>query len=277
MRDVSTRALARPVLLVTALSLAWLAGCGERAPAGPDEIWPLTLSEPGVLGYAAVSLPQAELTTLLQELLGWAPSGVDADRPFVAVRLESAIFGGPVAVIVPLADGAAFAASLRENTFVEVTGESRYRVHLSPESGLGMLMLLSSTTEVTSPAGVLAALQEGIHMDFPLQIEQRGDVAFVGPSFEAISLGRGLHERLSGPAPAEIVLSIDLERVQTVYAEDIRALNEQLKALISGARVGAPLLMGMQTDGGLDLPVNWELLWALYDMFEGRQFAAAQL
>lgn len=279
MRGVSIRALARPILLRAALSTAFalLGGCGETSGAGPAEAWPLTLPEPGVLGYAAVSLPQAELTALLTDLLGWAPEGLAADRPFVTVRLESATFGGPVAVIAPIADGPAFLSSLQANPLVEVTSPGHYRVRIPPQTTLGMLLLLSSAPDMTSPAGLLSALQQGLDTSFALEIQQQGDVIFAVPSFEALSLCRNLHGRLDGPPPADIVLSVDLARVQTVYAQDIRAFNDQLRGLISGARVGAPLLMGLQAGGGLHLPVNWELLWAAYDMLEGRQFAAAQL
>jgi len=277
MPRVSTRALARPFLLLAVLSAATLAGCGDRPPAGPEELWPLSFAEPGVLGYAALSLPPAELSRLLEGLLGWAPAGLASDRPLVAVRLESATFGGPIAVIAPLVDPGAFTASLASSPCVEVLGEGRYRVRLPRGSALGALMLLSSTSGSLSPASVLSALQQGIDTSFPLQIERQGDLAFAVPSFEALSLCRGLRDRLGGPAPAPVVLSVDLARVQSVYAEPIRAAREQLRALISGARVGAPLLMGLAAGRGLELPVNWELLWALLDMFEARQFAAAQL
>jgi hypothetical protein len=277
MPAVSTRALGRAVLLLAALSAGGLPACGDKTPQGPAETWPLTVSEPAVLGYAAVSLPRAELTSLLRSLLGWVPEGLADDRPFVALRLDSTTCGGPLAVMAPLADGRAFDASLKNNPLVQVTGEGRYRVRLPPESGLGMLLLLSSAGGMSSPTDILAALQRGIETDFPLQIEQRDGIAFAAPSFEALSLCRSLHERLDGPPPADVVLTVDLARVQTVYAEEIRRARDQFRALISGARVSAPLLMGMQMEGGLDLPINWELLWALLEMFEARQFAAAQL
>lgn len=277
MPGVSTRALGRALLLLAALSAAVLPACGEKTPAGPAELWPLTVDEPAVLGYAAVNLPRAELSALLKSLLGWVPAGLADGRPLVALRLESATFGGPLAVMAPLEDGRAFDASLKDNPLVEVTGEGHYRVRLPPESGLGMLMLLSSAGSMSSPADVFAALQRGVETDFPFQIEQRDGIAFAAPSFEALSLCRSLHERLDGPPPADVVLSVDLARVQTVYAAEIRTARDQFRALISGARVGAPLLMGMQVDGGIHLPMNWELLWALLEMFEFEQFAAAQL
>jgi hypothetical protein len=274
---VSTRALERPILAGAALVAALVAGCGERTPAGPQETWPLTVPETGVLGYAAVDLPAAERTALLEGLLGWVPAGLADTRPLVALRLDSATFGGPVAIIAPLSDGQAFDASLRSSPHVEVTGENRYRVRLPPESKLGMLMLLAAASQATSPADVLGALQSGGDTSFPLQIERRDDVAFAVPSFEALSLCRAVSERLSGPPPAAVVLSVDLARVQTVYAQDIRTAHDQLRALISGARIGGPLLLSMQEEGGLDLPINWELVWALLEMFEARQFEAAQL
>ena len=277
MPDVSTRALGRAVLLLAALSAAALPACGKKPAAGPDELWPLTVDEPAVLGYAAVNLPRAELTALLRSLLGWAPAGLADGRPLVALRLESATFGGPLAIMAPLEDGRAFDASLKDNPLVEVTGEGRYRVRLPPESGLGMLMLLSSAGGMSSPAEVFAALQRGVETDFPFQVEQRDGIAFAAPSFEALTLCRSLHARLDGPPPADVLLSVDLARVRTVYAEEIRSARDQFRALISGARVGAPLLMGMQVDGGVHLPVNWELLWALLEMFDLEQFAAAQL
>ena len=274
---VSTRALERPVLAWAALVAALVAGCGERTPGGPQESWPLTVPETGVLGYAAVDLPASERTALLEALLGWAPAGLADGRPLVALRLDSATFGGPVAIVAPLSDGQAFDASLRASPHVEVTGEDRYRVRLPPESNLGMLMVLAAASQATSPTDMLGALQRGADTSFPLQIERRDDVAFAVPSFEALSLCRAVSERLSGRPPAAVVLSVDLARVQTVYAEEIRAAHDQLKALISGARMGSPLFMGMQEEGGLDLPINWELISALLDMFEARQFAAAQL
>jgi len=274
---VSTRALERPILVGAALVAALVAGCGERTPEGPQETWPLAVPETGVLGYAAVDLPPAERTALLEGLLGWAPAGLADSRPLVALRLDSATYGGPVAIIAPLSDGQAFDASLRASPHVEVTGDDRFRVRLPPESRLGLLMLLAAASRATSPADVLGALQNGADTSFPLQIERRDDVAFAVPSFEALSLCRTVNERLSGPPPAAVVLSVDLARVQTVYAEDIRTAHDQLKALISGARVGGPLLMSMQEEGGLDLPINWELVWALLDMFEARQFEAAQV
>src|SRR6185436_9827446 len=115
MPGVSTRALGRALLTLAALSAAALPACGEKAPAGPAERWPLTVDEPAVLGYAAVSLPRAERTALLQSLLGWVPAGLSDDRPFVALRLESATFGGPLAVMAPLEDGRAFDASLKSS------------------------------------------------------------------------------------------------------------------------------------------------------------------
>ena len=274
---VSTRALERPVLAGAALIAALVAGCGEQTPGGPQETWPLAVPETGVLGYAAVDLPAAERTALLESLLGWAPAGLADGRPLVALRLDSATYGGPVAIIAPLSDGQAFDASLRASPHVEVTGDDRYRVRLPPESNLGMLMVLAAASQATSPTDVLGALQSGGDTSFPVQIERRDDLAFAVPSFEALSLCRAVSERLSGPPPAAVVLSVDLLRVQTVYAEEIRATHDQLKALIGGARMGSPLLMSMQEEGGLDLPISWELLSALLDMFEARQFAAAQL
>src|SRR5678815_4227976 len=226
MPAVSTRALGRAVLLLAALSAGGLPACGDKTPPGPAETWPLTVSEPAVLGYAAVSLPRAELTSLLRSLLGWVPEGLADDRPFVALRLDSTTCGGPLAVMAPLADRRAFDASLKNNPLVQVTGEGRYRVRLPPESGLGMLLLLSSAGGMSSPTDILAALQRGIETDFPLQIEQRDGIAFAAPSFEALSLCRSLHERLDGPPPADVVLTVDLARVQTVYAEADRAAQE---------------------------------------------------
>jgi hypothetical protein len=279
MRCVILLRSVRRTLVATGLGLAALLACGERAPAPSAEPWPLVLDEPGVLGYAAARLDAAQQAELFELGLGWVPEGLSADRPLVAVRLDSKTFGGPVGLILPLQDEGAFLASVDECPLLTPLGRDRYQVDVPIDTGLGRLMMFSSAWQAGSPMSILRALEELGSAGAVLEIRVDGRRALAVPSFEAHGVCRRFMRRtddFSRAPPAAVVISMDLDRLRIVHAEELRNLDQQLKGLVGGMGVGG-MLGGMLAGASPEIPMNWEVLWALKDMLDLEHFNAAQI
>jgi hypothetical protein len=292
-----------PLLLLAGLACSEVdSAAGRRA-----DPWPLALQDATVLGYAAVCLPADLRDGLLQETFGWTPAGLVADRPLALVRFDTSTFGGPAAIILPVRDGPALLASLRACPGVAALGEDRYAFRPPVQSGLGILLMLASGWEARSPLDALASLGKAASLEFVMQVRLEDGRALIVPSFEALAVCRDFLDEVPGYAtlrPTAGLVSLDLAQLRIVYAEQIRSVDQQLQALVTGARLGGPLgLLGALASGagsdrdgdpggepggksrgrpggaGLDLGVsiNWELVWALRAMLDLEAVDALQL
>ncbi len=252
------------------------AACGPREVTPADEPWPLTLEQPGMVGYTAVRLPAAELGALLVDLVGSPLEGLDAGRPLVALHVDPQAFGGSYALLLPVTDGDAFLDALAHLPGMSVTARGQHQLDVAPDSALGQLMLLTSSVRGASSLMDLMQAFENLgppRLSFHAR-EQDGWV-LLAPTFEAGSACTAVLQATRGFAedpPHDLVLSLDLERVRLVHAAEIQHIEDQLKGLIGGARTaglfGMAARMGHDGGGGspMGLDVNWEVLWALKDM-----------
>jgi len=280
------RRLSRAVLLAAALG-----ACGRDAPAAPAEPWPLTLRQPGVVGYVTARLPPAESARLFEGLLGGAPQGLDDARPLVLLHLDAQAFGGSYALLLPVADEAAFMDSLARLPGMSSGPRGEYVLEPGIDSGLGQLVMLTSGLRgATSVMDVLAALQDMGPPRLSFHARVLDGTAVVAPTFEAGSACAEVLQATGGFAGdprRAAVLSFDLERVRTVYAREIAAYEEQLRGLLGGARTAglAGMFARLGHDGDADgasasplgLDVNWEVLWALKEMLALGSLDAVQV
>ena len=282
------RTMARDTLLcrLAPLLLA-AAGCGRDARPAEADPWPLALSAPGVISYAAVRLDDGARDGLAESLLGFAPAGLDASRPLVELHLDSKAYGGSYSLLLPLRDGDAFIASLDAAPGLRHLGRGEYVFEITPDSELGRMALLASGLRGThSLSGILSTLEHAGPQSVAFRVQVEDDLALVGSTFEALSVCRDVLRQTDAFAqapPRDVVLSLDLERLRTVYAEDLRNLEDQLKGLIGGAQtaglLGMAARMGDDHEQGpaLDLGVNWEIVWALKDMLGLSRLEALQV
>jgi len=74
---------------------------------------------------------------------------------------------------------------------------------------------------------------------------------------------------------------VDLDRVRTVYAAELKRMEDQFRALIGGAQAAGLLGMASGMHGGdrpaLDFGVKWEFVWAVKAMFDLSTFEGAQV
>jgi hypothetical protein len=285
-RSDCRRAATAVALVALLLALpALLGGCAKDERAAPTDPWPLTLDEPGLLAYAAVTLPESVRDDALAKLSGWHPRGLSAGRPLVVVHLDAKTYGGPVALFAPVADADAFHASLRECAALHDLGDGHYRLDPPRNSGLQMLtLLITGAMQGASPLAMLGSMAD-TPASFGFELSEEDGQAIFAPSFEAAVACRSVLRSLDGFAsapPHTVVLSLDLARLRTVYAEPLAKAESQLRGVLSGAgtagALGAAMMMKRgHGAGGPELPVNWELLWALKDMFALGHVEAAQL
>lgn len=284
--SVTVRPAARRVCLavLTAVSVV-IAGCGGEPDVRPDEPWPLTISDPAVIAYAAVDQVGLGVEDFATNALGWPPDGLDEDLPVVLVHFDARTYGGSLGVLFPLKDERAFLASLDRAPSLESLGSGRWRLHIPSESTIGMAMAMVSRLNGTSPLEAFNALAAAGSVTFPLQVEIRDGHALVAPSIEALGVCSSLLRRTDGfvdSPPEMLVVSLNLDRVRVIHAETIRAWEDRFRSLISGVQSGGAL-MGMmamatsQDTGRPPLPVNWEMVWALKEMFQGDEMDALQL
>jgi hypothetical protein len=274
----------RPLRALIVPLLAALAACGGEGGAPLSEPWPITLPDPAVLGYMAARLRPDETEQIFQVALGWAPAGLRPDAPIVGVRFDSKSFGGPMGFLLPLADEAAFRASLAAAPGLESLGDGKYRLSVAPDSGLGMLLHMTAGLEAGNPVAMLQSLGNAATTTFPFQVEVRDGWALAVPSLEALGVGRrflAATHGFAGAPPHDLVVSSDWTRLRLVYAEELRKLEDQLRSLLSGARMagafGILSALGDDLGGGSRMPLNWELLWALKSMLEISSVEAVQL
>jgi hypothetical protein len=261
----------------TVLLAAGILACSERDGPGPSggDPWPLALRDATVLGYAVVCVEPAVRDGLLQETLGWSLQGLAADRPVGVVRLDTATFGGPAAVLLPVDDGAAFLASLAASPGVESLGSDRYRFRPPLESGLGVVLMLASGWDSRSPMDMLSSVGEVANLEFLMEVRVEDGHALAVPSFEALAVCREFLDEVRGftrIGPTEVLLSMDLAQVRIVYAKQLRNVDQQLRSLVAGASLAGPAaLLPFYADGGGGdaVPsINWDLTWALRAMLD---------
>ncbi len=275
-------------LLVVALGLL-LDGCTEQLPVATTEAWPLSLDEPGLLAYTALTLPDDVQAAMLRGLTDWEPRGLRHGAPLVLVHLDEKTYGGPVAILLPIDDRKAFQASLNECTTLSALGNGRYRYDVPPDSPLLGASMLFARMQGGTPLSMLTSMADAPRTSFGFDLADEGDHAILAPSFEAVGACRRVVRATGGfskAPPHTVVTSLNLARLRLAYADEIARSESQLRSLMSGAgtagALGAAAMMshgesGRPADGGR-LP-NWELLWALKDMLafgdvEALQFSA---
>jgi hypothetical protein len=266
-------------------SVMAIAACGRTPDVRPDEPWPLTISDPAVIAYAAVDQVALGVEEFATDALGWRPDGLAEDRPVVLVHFDKRTYGGSLGVLFPLRDERAFLASLERAPSLEALGNGRYRLHIPAESTIGMALAMASRLDGSSPLDAFNAMANAASAIFPLHVEVRDEHALVAPSFEGLGVCTSLLRTTGGfvESPAEtLVVSLNLDRVRVIHAETLRAWEDRLRSLVSGVQSGGAL-MGMmamasrQDTGPPPLPVNWEMVWALKEMLQGDEMEALQL
>jgi len=278
---------ARVAALFVAVLVLLPGGCAEQRPATTTHAWPLSLDEPGLLAYTALSLPDEVQADLLHGLTDWEPRGLRHGAPLILAHLDEKTYGGPIALMLPVDDHKAFQASLGECTTLSALGNGRYRYDVPPDSPLRAASMMMARMQGGSPLSMLTSMADAPQTSFGFELADEGDHAILAPSFEAIGACRRVvraTDGFAGAPPHTMVASLNLMRWRLVYAEQIAQSESQLRSLLSGAgtagALGAAAMMGRGEGGagGGQLP-NWELLWALKDMFafgsvEAMQFSA---
>src|SRR5262249_26996547 len=133
--------------------------------------WPISL-QADVVDYAALRLPDAFRDNLAREVFGFAPAGLDAGRPLIALGLDAKAFGGSNAVLLPLRDEAAFRASLDATPVLQRGSRGDYSLELAPDSALGHLRLLANSVgTMRSMSDVFQAIQQAGPQTVTFQVE----------------------------------------------------------------------------------------------------------
>ncbi len=236
--------------------LVLLTSCtGESASdeAGAGR-WPLTVPEPGVLGYVAAHLPEEGLVALSRALLDWSPEGLGGG-PLLLVPLDPSALGGSAAVVLPIRNDDLFWSSLQRWPALTALGEDRFRLAIAPDSALGMLMLgargMGATPTLAGALRMLGTLGTPV---LQLHITTDGERAWIMPSFEAGGVCRNVVRRIEGLAPSdrlELVVSLDAERVRTAYHEEITRSLAGVQGMLATAEAMARR-EGADVGAGLD-------------------------
>jgi hypothetical protein len=281
-----SRAMARvlPGTSLVLLLAAALLGCGRDERAATGEPWPLSLRA-DVVDYAAVRLPDDFRDQLAREVFGFAPAGLDAGRPLIALGLDAKAFGGSNALLLPLRDESAFRASLDAAPVLHHGARDDYVLEIPADSALGRLRLFANGFgSVQSVSDMLRAMQEAGPQSVVFQVTVVDDWACLAPTFEAASACQQvLHETggFAGAPPHDLVVAADVARLRVVYAEELQRLEDQFKAAIGGVQAAGLLNMAaaMHGDDALQLPfgVRWEFVWALKEMLPLAALEAVQL
>jgi hypothetical protein len=272
-------------LLPFALAVA-LGGCGHHAAPTASEPWPITLQANGVVAYAALRPPKPAFDDACTRLFGFVPDGVDASRPFTVMNLDAKAFGGAYALLLPLRDEAAFRDSLDKAPGLRHGGRGDYVLEVPADSELGRIILLSSSAVAGTGSfmDLVAAIQNAGPQSLAFQCNVEDGWALVAPTFEATSACRDVLREtgsFAGAPPRALVLGVDLDRVRTVYAAELKRMEDQFRALIGGAQAAGLLGMASGMHGGdrpaLDFGVKWEFVWAVKAMFDLSSFEGAQV
>ncbi|HEX5010345.1 MAG TPA: hypothetical protein VFY71_08080 [Planctomycetota bacterium] len=283
------RTMARDRLMLRVLPLVLavtLSACGHQAAPTASEPWPITLQAKGVVAYAALRPPVPAFDDACTRLFGFVPAGVDASRPFTVMSLDAKAFGGAYALLLPLRDDAAFRDSLDKAPGLRHGGRGDYVLEVPADSELGRLILFSSSAVAGTGSfmDLVGAIQNAGPQSLAFQCNVEDGWALVAPTFEATSACRDVLREtgsFAGAPPRALVLGVDLDRVRTVYAAELKRMEDQFRALIGGAQAAGLLGMASGMHGGdrpaLDFGVKWEFVWAVKAMFELSTFEGAQV
>src|SRR5262249_44814610 len=154
-----------------------------------------------------------ELRDILTGVVGFCPSGLRENGPQLAVRLDGMSFGGPLAVIGPVADGNAFKDSLEHAPGLRSLGHRAYRLSPPARSMMAFWMTFAAAMATGGPVAAIKSLGQSPTADYTLQVEVRDGRAILAPSYEALSVCRRFAEQTNAfaDAPArDVVASLDI-------------------------------------------------------------------
>lgn len=103
----------RPTILLACVVVSCLA-CSPSPDPAATEPWPVFTEAPGVLGYAALPAAPADIAAACVQAIEWTPRGLGDHEPVTVLLLDEAVFGSPLALSLPVADDAAFRASMED-------------------------------------------------------------------------------------------------------------------------------------------------------------------
>lgn len=235
-------------LLTLGLLLATACGPGDReTDDAAAESWPLLVDAPGVLGYLSVQLPPEACGVVWQRLFGAPIDGVDLSRPACLVGLDEESFGGPVELLLPVSDADALRAALNSSPYVESMSGRELKLRLPADHELAVFIravrvgagFLSGRMGGADIARLAATFQDKSDIRLNLQLEIDGAHATLAPSFEGLLVARRLREEIGGLELRDrygVHLAVDVDRFEHVYYEDIKRVENTLRAALTGAR-----------------------------------------
>ncbi len=280
--------------------------CG-RPPEVEGEAWPLTVDEPGVVGYAAMpAAPSSLLHGVAADVLGWQPEGLAQVLPVAVVHLDPTTFGGRFAVVLAVEDGTAFLDSLDRCASVEPLGSGEYQALVRRDSELArgltaldaMLSAGSRTDQIMAALSAMGDTGPQV-IDFHALVDD--GLAVITPSFEARGVTSAFARRVSGlrrqaaelpaggggrPPEAGLIVSFDVTRGRVVYHEQIKHAVDGLRTLVVGAQgAGLGMLLndslGDRDGASVDRPelpeISWDTVQALMEMADLGSVRAVQL
>lgn len=267
---------ARDMGLRTPLLSAWacvlVAACSGDAvdEEHASQAWPVALETPGVLGYVAVHPLPLEW---LRDNLGVELDGTDPALPSVILVLDESIYGGHVALALPLMDSEAFFSSLERTAPRDAGPAGVRRLQVVPQSPLHLAGIALSTLRGQSPLGMIGGLADAQAPVLAMHASDSNGRGLLAPSFEsATGCRRALKALGAADVPVEsgatlIVASLDLVRGRVAYAREITEATQRLRALLGVGRVVgiSALLRGARDESPIP-PVNPELLGAVLEM-----------
>jgi len=224
---------ARPWLLLVLLAVG--PACGRDEPP-PSEAWPLRVGDAAVLGYGAQTGEDGRLAPVVGEHLGWRPDGLAESGWVLLILLDPAVYDALGALVIPLAEAAAFEGSLATTSRAR-RGDDGWRLTLEPGTWLDLMTRAQQVVRASSGGStmdVLRAVREGVlgsggRAALELDVVLDDDRVLVVPSFEARAVCRrvadsvlGLHER---PRDARGVWSLAPHAIWLAFADVLAGLS----------------------------------------------------
>jgi len=260
--------------------------CGPRSDAPADGPWPISTGSPGVLGYIALPAEPDDIAEACRQALTWSPGGLSDHAPASLLLLDRVVFGGPLALALPIDDEAAFRSSLEQCPLIRHVRGDAWVIALSGDHPvLTFLRFAEGYSASQSMVGRLASVSPRRGVEWAVELVIEDGWAIMGPSIEAGLATQRVLDKIPGFGVRDgpIVASLDAQRFHLAYQTEIEAVVNTARGMLSGMQMAGLAGMLAQMKGGSHggavpgLPLGGPTIWALLEMLSIDEIEGAQI